>query len=81
MVVLVLTWSGHSCARQLPNSKSVWCCSLLARFFKILLQKARIEDELQVATTGGANSRGFGNGAGNTAVPPAATRPEGKKLT
>ena len=56
------------------------CCSLLARFFKILLQKARIEDELQMIRTGGM-SRGGGNGVSGAAAAPAATRPEGKKLT
>ena len=46
--------------------------SLLARFFKILLNKARIEDELANVKSGGGGSRNVGNGASSGA---AATRP------
>ncbi len=60
-------------------------CSLLARFFKILLNKARIEDELANMRSGGGGNRGIGNGAasGNAATrpapPPAAARPDTTK--
>lgn len=51
-------------------------CSLLARFFKILLNKARIEDELDNMRRGGGGSRSVGNGAASGAAGgPAATRP------
>jgi hypothetical protein len=49
-----------------------FACSLLARFFKILLNKARIEDELTNLKSGGGGSRNIGNGASSGA---AATRP------
>jgi len=55
--------------------------SLLARFFKILLDKARIEDELANVKSGGGGSRNAGNGASSgaaatrPAAPPAAGRP------
>ncbi|DBA99502.1 TPA: hypothetical protein ACH3X3_012089 [Trebouxia sp. C0006] len=49
---------------------TLWC--LLARFFKILLNKARIEDELANVKSGGGGSRNIGNGASSGA---AATRP------
>ena len=55
-------------------------CSLLARFFKILLNKARTEDELENVKRGGGGSRSVGNGAASgtaatrPAAPPAAAR-------
>lgn len=60
-------------------------CSLLARFFKILLTKARTEDELANMKRGGGGSGGIGNGASSSsnaatrpgpAAPPAASRPD-----
>ena len=51
-------------------------CSLLARFFKILLNKARIEDELDNMRRGGGGNSSIGNGArSGAAAGPAATRP------
>lgn len=60
-------------------------CSLLARFFKILLNKARTEDELENMRRGGGGNRSIGNGATSGAAsgaaatrpsaPPAAARP------
>lgn len=62
---------------------TLWC--LLARFFKILLTKARTEDELANMKRGGGGSGGIGNGASSSsnaatrpgpAAPPAASRPD-----
>ena len=64
-----------------PSFSGAVMCSLLARFFKILLNKARTEDELDNMRRGGGGSRSVGNGAAGgpaatrPAAPPAAARP------